>query len=398
MLDLGVIVPTKSEYTSPIILVETPGKEPRPCIDYRKLNAITRDQLYPIPNLEERVETVSKAQYVSTLDLTRGYWHVPLTDRASQYAAFISPLGTFRPLVMSFGLKNAPFCFSRLMDRVLTGTEAYALPCLDDIAAFSDNWEAQLLHLREVLTRLREAGLTVRAEKCKLGKAEVEYLGHVIGRGYRRPLDANVAAIRDYPRPSTKTDIRAFLGLAGYYQHYIPGYSEMASPLTDSLRKEEPIKVNWNTSKEQAFLALKKALTSRPVLKAPSYDRTFIVQCDASERGMGAVLSQRDENGEEHPVLFVSRKLTTREEAYSATEKECACLVWATHKLRCYLAGSRFVIETDHCPLTWLQNMSPKNGRLLRWSLALQEHNFEVRYRKGKENGNADGLSRGFVR
>ena len=396
MLELGLIVPSDSEYASPLILVEAQGKNPRPCIDYRRLNAITRDQNYPIPNLEERVETISSAEYVSTLDLTRGYWQVPLTERASRYAAFTSPMGTFRPLVLTFGLKNAPFCFSRLMDRVLEGTQAYALPYLDDIAVFSHSWAEHLSHLRDVLGRLRAAGLTLKGEKCQLGKAEVSYLGHVVGRGYRRPPEIKVAAISEYPRPLTKTDIRSFLGLTGYYQHYIRNFSEIASPLTDSLRKNEPVRVAWNEEKEKSFVTLKQALIDKPLLRAPVYERPFILQCDASDRGMGAVLSQKSDNDEEHPVLFVSRKLTERERAYSTSEKECACLVWAVQKLQCYLAGSRFLIETDHCPLTWLRNMSAKNGRLLRWSLALQEHAFDVRYKKGRDNGNADGLSRGF--
>lgn len=394
MLDLGVIEPAESDFTSPLILVEVPGKEPRPCIDYRRLNLITRDQTYPIPNIEERVEMVSAAKYISTLDLVRGYWQVPLTERASRYAAFISPFGTFRPRVLSFGLKNAPYCFSGLMDRVLRGLNEFAVPYLDDIAVFSDNWDEHLAHLRVVFERLRDAGLTIKAEKCQLARGEVTYLGHVVGRGYRRPSEVKLAAIEEFPRPLTKTDIRSFLGVAGYYQHYIPNYSDIASPLTDALRKTEPQVVRWDEKKEGAFRTLQKALMSRPVLRAPDYERTFIIQCDASNRGLGVVLCQRDDSGQEHPILYVSRKLTTREEAYSASEKECACLVWAVQKLACYVAGSRFIIETDHCPLQWLQNMSPKNGRLLRWSLALQQYSFEVKYKKGKLHTNADGLSR----
>lgn len=396
MLELGVIEPGESDFTSPLILVEVPGKDPRPCVDYRKLNAITRDQTYPIPNIEERVERVSKAKFISTLDLVRGYWQVPLTERASRYAAFVSPLGTFRPRMLSFGLKNAPFCFSNLMDRVLNGLGDFALPYLDDIAIFSDTWDDHIRHLRVVLERLRDAGLTVRPEKCQIGKAEVSYLGHIVGQGYRRPADVKISAVTDYPRPTTKTEIRAFLGLAGYYQHYIRDYSNIASPLTDALRKTEPHEVKWDDVKERAFCSLKEALTNRPVLAAPDYNRTFTVQCDASDRGIGAVLCQLDERGRERPILFISRKLTGREQAYSASEKECACLVWAIQKLSCYLAGSRFVVETDHCPLTWLQQMSSKNGRLLRWSLTLQPYSFEIRYKKGNENGNADGLSRSF--
>lgn len=184
------------------------------------------------------------------------------------------------------------------------------------------------------------------------------------------------------------------MGTASYYQRYIPRYSELASPLTDALRKNEPLTVAWDETKEQAFADLKNALTSHPVLNSPDYTKPFVVQCDASDRGMGVVLCQKADDNEEHPVLYASRKLTIREEAYSASEKECACLVWAVQKLACYLAGSKFIVETDHCPLTWLHTMSSKNGRLLRWSLALQQYTFEVRYKKGKLNGNADGLSR----
>lgn len=362
ILELGVIEPGESDFTSPLILVEAPGKDPRPCIDYRKLNAITRDQTYPIPNIEERVEVVSAAKFISTLDLVRGYWQVPLSERASRYAAFISPMGTFRPVMLSFGLKNAPFCFSSLMDRVLGDLSDFALPYLDDVAIFSDSWEAHMGHLRVVLNRLRQAGLSIRPEKCQLGRAEVSYLGHVIGQGSRRPSEVKVAAVAEHRRPKTKTDIRAFLGLAGYYQHYIKDYSHVASPLTDALRKTEPQIVTWDDAKECAFNLLKKALTTGPVLSSPDYSRTFVVQCDASDRGIGAVLSQTDDQGKERAVLFISRKLTTREEAYSASEKECACLVWAVQKLACYLAGTKFVIETDHCPLTWLQNMSHRTA------------------------------------
>lgn len=165
MLDLGVIEPAESDYTSPLILVEVPGKEPRPCVDYRRLNLVTKDQTYPIPNIEERVERVSAARYISTLDLTRGYWQVPLSERASRYAAFISPLGTFKPRVLSFGLKNAPYCFSSLMDRVLRGLQEFAVPYLDDIAVFSETWDEHLTQLRHVFERLRDAGLTIKAEK-----------------------------------------------------------------------------------------------------------------------------------------------------------------------------------------------------------------------------------------
>lgn len=251
-------------------------------------------------------------------------------------------------------------------------------------------------HVRTVLERFRAAGLTLKAEKCQLGRASVTYLGHEIGRGKREPMKTKVSAIRDFPRPTTKKDVRSFLGMTGYYQHYIPNYSEVASPLTDSLRKQEADVVNWTPARQEAFQNLKEALSSRPVLISPDYSRQFVLQCDASNRGLGVVLSQINEKKEEHPVLYLSRKLTPREEAYSTSEKECLCIVWAIQKLSCYIQGTKFTVETDHCPLSWLRQMSGKNGRLLRWSLILQEYNFDVKYKKGSENLNADGLSRGF--
>lgn len=215
-------------------------------------------------------------------------------------------------------------------------------------------------------------------------------------RKARADESEGIPAILNFPKPVTKKDVRSFLGMAGYYQHYIPSYSQLASPLTDSLRKTEPERVTWTNAKEEAFLKLKNALSLGPVLASPDFSRKFILQCDASNRGLGVVLPQINEQGEEHPVLYLSRKLTSREEAYSTSEKECLCIVWAIQKLRCYLEGTKFAVETDDCPLSWLKEMSGKSGRLLRWSLILQEFNFEVKYRKGSANKNTDGLSRGF--
>ncbi|KAK8759335.1 hypothetical protein V5799_003032 [Amblyomma americanum] len=347
MLQLGVIEAGESDYTSPLILVEVPGKEPRPCVDYRRLNSITKDQIYPIPNIEERLEKVSSAQFISTLDLVRGYWQVPLTEEASRYAAFISPMGTFRPKVLSFGLKNAPYCFSSLMDKVLRGQEEFALPYLDDVAIFSASWSEHMAHLRAVLTRLREAGLTVKAPKCQLAQAEVVYLGHVIGQGRRRPSEIKVAAVRDFPQPRTKTDIRSFLGVAGYYQRYIPRYSDIAAPLTDALRKTEPQTVVWSETKERAFSALKSALTSQPVLRSPDYTKGFVVQCDASERGMGVVLCQR-ENGEvEHPVLYASHVAAIAAAAAVAASSQTSRASAVSRASPCCTLACRFAVRKD---------------------------------------------------
>ncbi|GFS87013.1 retrovirus-related Pol polyprotein from transposon 297 [Trichonephila clavipes] len=235
MLKLGIIEVGESDYMSPMILVEVAGKEPRPCIDYRKLNGIIRTEYFPLPNIEERVEKVSAAKFITVLDLSKGYWQIPLSKTAQRYAAFCTSFGTYRPLRMSFGLKNAPYFFSKLMAELLNGLEDFVVPYLDDIAIFSDTWESHIKHMETVLQRIKRAKLTIKPSTCKFAQQNVKFLGHIVGQGFRTPSEIKVHAVLEFPTPRTKTQIRAFLGLAGYYQKYINLFSVIAAPLTDEL-------------------------------------------------------------------------------------------------------------------------------------------------------------------
>ena len=217
-------------------------------------------------------------------------------------------------------------------------------------------------------------------------------LGHVVGNGEVRPEEAKVQGVHDFPTPKTKKQVRAFLGITGYYRKFIAHFSEIATPLTDLTKKNAPNQVRWTDACESAFQTLKTALCSEPVLKSPDFGRPFTLQTDASDRGIGAVLSQCDDEGLEHPVAFFSRKLLPREERYSTIEKECA----ATHAFRVYLLGRKFLIQTDQRALEWLNQFKDNNARLTRWSLALQPFHFTIQYRAGTTNGNADALSRAF--
>ncbi|GFV99236.1 retrovirus-related Pol polyprotein from transposon 297 [Trichonephila clavipes] len=220
MLKLGIIEVGESDYMSPMILVEIAGKEPRPCIDYRKLNGIIRTEYFPLPNIEERVEKVSAAKFITVFDLSKGYWQIPLSKTAQRYAAFCTSFGTYRPLRMSFGLKNAPYFFSKLMAELLNGLEDFVVPYLDDIAIFSDTWESHIKHMETVLQRIKRAKLTIKPSKCKFAQQNVKFLGHIVGQGFRTPSEIKVQAVLEFPTPRTKTQIRAFLGIAGYYQKY----------------------------------------------------------------------------------------------------------------------------------------------------------------------------------
>lgn len=394
MLQLGIIRPSHSPWASPVVLVPKKDGSTRFCVDYRRLNDYTVSDAYPMPRIDELLDRLAGAQYVSTLDLSKGYWQIALTKDGIERSAFITPFGLFEFLVMPFGMKNAPATFQRVVDQLLEGCQGFTCAYLDDIAIFSDTWEEHLHHVGTILDRICKAGLTIRPDKCQLGMAEVQYLGHRVGGGTMKPEPAKVQAIHDWPTPQTKKQIMSFLGTASYYRKFVPNFSTVAKPLTDLTRKNSPRMIHWTPACDSAFQQLKSALASNPVLAAPDYKKCFVVQTDASTYGLGAVLSQVNEAGEEHPIAFISRKLLDREVAYATIEKECLAIVWALKKLQPYLYGREFTILTDHNPLTWLNRVSGDNGRLLRWSLALQPYNFTIQYRHGSQHQNADGLSR----
>ncbi|GFX05440.1 hypothetical protein TNCV_1007621 [Trichonephila clavipes] len=286
MLKYQVIEIGESDYASPMILVETPGKDPRPCIDYRKLNEVIRTQFYPLPNIEHRTETVAAAKYITFLDLTKGYWQIPLTPKAQ----------------------------SRLTAELLQGCEKFVLPYLDDVAIFSENWDDHISHIDKVLERIRDARLTIKPAKCKFAQDSVKYLGHVVGLGKRSPAQLKVQTILDFPVPRTKTQVRAFLGIAGYYRQYIPMFSSSAAPLTELLKgKSKKGYINWTSECQESFVKLKEKLSTNPVLYAPDFKRQFILQTDASDTGIGIVLAQRNDRGEEHPILYLSKKFSDAE-------------------------------------------------------------------------------------
>ncbi|GBM51276.1 Transposon Ty3-I Gag-Pol polyprotein [Araneus ventricosus] len=201
MLDLKIIEIGQSDYTSPMILIEAVGREPRPCIDYRRLNSSIRNQYFPLPNIEESVERVSAAKFITVIDLAKGYWQIPLSKRAQRYAAFVTNFGTYVPLRMPFGLVNAPYFFSKLMSQVLENCESFAVPYLDDTAIYSNNWEDHLKHVNEVLKRIGDANLTIKPSKCKFAQNRTKYLGHVVGSGVRTPAEAKIKAVLDFPLP-----------------------------------------------------------------------------------------------------------------------------------------------------------------------------------------------------
>ncbi|CAM4532736.1 unnamed protein product [Lepidochelys kempii] len=383
MLDLGVIQPSASPWASPVVLVPKKDGSVRFCVDYRKLSAITVSDAYPMPRPDELLDKLGGARYLTTMDLTKGYWQVPLDADARLKSAFITPLGLYEFLTLPFGLKGAPATFQHLVDQLLRGMESFAVAYIDDICVFSQTWEDHVSQVRQVLDRLQGAGLTVKAEKCKVGMAEVSYLGHRVGSGRLKPELAKVEVIRDWPAPHIKKQVQAFIGLAGYSRRFVPRFSAIATPITELCKKGKPDKVVWTEQCQEAFRALKEALVSGPVLANPDFDKPFVVFTDASDTGLGVVLMQEDEKGERHPIVYLSKKLLPREQHYAAIEKECVAMVRALKKLEPYLFGRHFTVYTDHAPLTWLHQMKGANAKLLRWSLLLQDYDMDMVHVKG---------------
>ncbi|XP_078237133.1 uncharacterized protein LOC144584609 [Pogona vitticeps] len=394
MLRENIIVPSSSPWSSPIVLVDKPDGSIRFCVDYRKLNRVTTPDAYPMPRLDNLIETIGGCRFISSLDLVKGYWQLRIDPRDQEKTAFCSPFGLYEFRVLSFGLRNAPATFQRLMDQTLAGLSDFTVAYIDDIGIFSNTWEDHLIHLELVLQRLSAAGLTVKASKCQLGSPEIKYLGHMVGGGMIKPLEAKIEAVRDWPRPNTKKKVKSFLGLVGYYRKFIPRFSEIAAPLTDLTRKKADDRIPWTSDCEAAFQRLKEALINYPVLRAPDFDREFIIYTDASNSGVGAVLCQEDENGDQHPVSYLSRKLQKGERHLATVEKECLAIVYAIQKAKPYIWGRHFILCTDHSPLQWLKTMKTHNSKLMRWALNLQDYDFEVKVVRGSVNCVADALSR----
>ena len=394
MLASGIIEPSCSEWSAPIVLIKKKDGSLRLCVDYRRLNAVSETDAYPMPRIDDLIDQLGKATVFSTIDLTKGYWQVPVAKEAQSKTAFATPFGLYQFNVMPFGLQGAPATFQRLMNRVLNGLEEFSGAYLDDLIIFSRTWDEHLHHLSAVLDRIRAAGLTAKMKKCQFGTSQCLYLGHMVGGGNVSPDLSKMDAVSAMGVPKTKKQVRTFLGLTGYYRRFIPNYSSIAAPLTDLTRKSAPNQVTWKEECDKAFHSLKKVLCSSPILCSPDFIKPFFLQTDASERGVGAVLSQRDDDGYDHPISYFSRKLLPREQRYSTVEKECLAIKLGEQAFKVYLLGRKLTIQTDHRSLVWLDRLKEGNSRLTRWSLALQPYDFEVTHRAGNTNQNADALSR----
>lgn len=393
MEERGIIEPSTSPYSAPILLVPKADGSYRFCADFRALNDATITEIFPLPSVRECLDSLHGSNLFTTLDLYSGYWQIPIAKGHRHKTAFSTESGHWQFCVMPFGVKNAPAVFARLMADIMNGLQWNGIAVyLDDIIIGGRNFREHFNLLKEVLERLRAAGLTVKSSKVSLCQKKLIFLGHQISARGIEPDPTKLSAIRDWPRPRNTKELRAFLGLCNYYSDFIPNLQQRAHVLNLLTGKS---KFLWSIEKEAAFHDLKFALTSSDVLlHFPDISRPFELSTDASDTGIGCILSQRDDSGRDQPVLFASKALTNNELNWHTRDKEVYAFVFALRKFRPYLLGRRFTWHTDHKGLQWLRNTRDPRGRYARWLEESEEFDFVIKHRPGATNPHADALSR----
>lgn len=397
MLHDNIIQESHSPWSAPVHLVpkklDASGEQKwRMVVDYRRLNDITTDDKYPLPNINDLFDMLGKSMYFTTLDLASGYHQIEVEPEDKPKTAFSTPFGHFEFHRMPFGLKTAPATFQRAMDNVLRGLQGiHCLVYLDDVIIFSKSLTEHVEKLKAVFERFHQTNLKIQLDKSHFLRKEVLYLGHTITSEGLKPNNDKIDAVLKYPIPQTTSDIKSFLGLIGYYRKFIRDFAKITRPLTACLKKGK--KIVLNEEYINSFETCKKLLTNAPLLQFPDFDKPFVLTTDASNFAIGAVLSQGP-IGSDKPVAYASRTLSDTESRYSTIEKELLAVIWAVKHFRPYLYGKKFIIYTDHRPLAWLYSLKEPNSKLTRWRLRLEEYDFEIKYKKGQQNTNADALSR----
>ncbi len=392
MLASGTIEEAEGPWASPVVLVKKKDGTMRFCVDYRRLNEATVKDAYPLPRIDDSLDTLAGSKWFSTMDLVSGYWQVAMAPEDREKTAFSTHRGLFQFTVMPFGLCNAPGTFERLMEVAMRGLQwTSCLVYLDDIVVFSRDFDSHMQRLGEVLSRLEAAGLKVKPSKCHLARREVGFLGHVVSEAGIATDPAKIEAVKDWPVPNSLTEVRSFIGLAGYYRSFVPDFATLAKPLTSMADKGRFF--HWNEGCQVAFDALRELLMSSPILGYPQEEGQLVLDTDASDTGLGAVLSQRQEE-KEVVLSYGSRTLTKPERNYCVTRRELLAIIFGLKKFRHYLLGRNVLIRTDHAALKWVMAFKEPEGQVARWIQVLDTYDYTIEHRPGRLHGNADGLSR----
>ena len=408
LLSKRIIKESTSPYSAPIVIVRKKDQSIRLCVDYRKLNLKTVRDAFPLPRIDESLDALHGAKYFTTLDLAHGFHQIAM-DKADQHkTAFSTPFGLYEYTRMPMGLCNSPATFQRLMQNIFNESVFQMLLIyLDDLIVFSKTVDEHLQRLDKVFTVLKEHGLKLKAKKCHFFKEQVKYLGYIISSDGIATDPDKVDVVKKWPRPETVKDLRSFLGFSSYYRRFVPQFANIARPLyhlislankeKNSQKSNKLLRESWDENCTEAFELLKDRLTTSPVLGYADYKNDFILETDASLKGLGAVLMQKQDN-KLRVIAYASRTLRPAERNdanYSSAKLELLAVKWAvTEKFKDYLLGSKFEIITDNNPLSYLQTSAKLGATEQRWQAQLAQFNFTITYRSGKLNRAADALSR----
>jgi len=401
LLEMGWIRISKGPWSSPVVMVKKKDGEIRFCVDYRKINAITKTDAHPLPRIEELLEQFKEMKWFSSIDLASGYHQIRMKEQDIEKTAFTCCFGLYEYVVMPFGLKNAPPTFQRMMNELFMDyLYDWMIVYIDDILIYSRTFEEHMEHLKIVFEILAKSNLMMKLKKCKFLERNIEFLGHIVGNDGIKVDPAKIEKVKDLKVPTDRRGVRSILGLCSYYRKFVKDFSKIARPLNELLKTNEEDKnnrnpkVEWNDERQKAFETLKQKLIEAPILQPPNYEKEFILITDASGYGLGAVLSQLNNEGREIVIAYASKSLNDTEIRYPITDKECLAIVWGIRYWHKYLIRGRFKIFTDHSALKTLQSAKVPLGRRGKWMMELQQYDFTIEHKSGKENTNADALSR----
>ena len=404
LLERGQIEESTSPWSSPVVLVKKKDKTVRFCIDYRRLNAITIKDAFPLPRIDDIFDQLTDAIYFTKFDFKSGYFQIPLSEEERPKTAFSTRDNHYQFTVLPQGITNGPATFQRIVNHVLGPTRwRYALAYIDDIIIYSKTFDEHLDHLNEICQSLKQARFRLNPEKCEIAHTKTDYLGHRIERGDIRPCPRNINGLLDTGIPRTADEACKFVKAAEYYRKFISNFSLIAEPLRKFVpttrtqaRKGQKTPISLTQLEEEAFNELKRILTTDLVLRLPNNQRPMKLQTDASDEGIGAVLLQICPDGD-RPIAYLSKKFTPAQRKWSPMEQECFAFICALDKWHTYLSGTKFTWETDHKALTQLNQKAQINKRCERWRLKILEYDFTVKYIPGSANAMPDYLSRSPV-
>ena len=397
LCNLDIIEPSCSPWASPIVPIRKKDGSIRLCVDYRKLNSVTKPDRFPMPNLSDLVFGLHGMMFFSTLDLVKGYYQIPLEQASRELTAFSTPSNHFQFKRLSFGLKNAPAAFQREMQSILRGFPSRNVVIyIDDVLIMTKSFSEHLELVGRVLCALREHGIKVKPTKCHWFKSSVPFLGHVVSRAGLEKAPEYLRQVLDFPRPDTVHQLRQFLGLVNFQRKFLPHCSEVARSLSSLTGGPRKRKLVWTEEMATAFATLKEMMAEEVKLAFPDYgDQACRLELavDASGYGAGACLSQV-QDGERRIIAFGSMSFSAAQSRYSTIDRELAAIRWGIKYFKSFLFGVPFVLFTDHRPLTYMHNMSSHSSRIARTLQELSEFDFEIRYIRGRDNTTADALSR----